>query len=91
MLRLAALIWLLVGTVLAGVGVTVVVATPSLALDAFRLIPYAGIGGFVVAIPIGLARLYTGRLVASVVAHSVNNLLPGVALVMMLLGVLPGT
>jgi uncharacterized protein len=46
---------------------------------------------FVVAIPIALARLYTGRLVASVVAHGVNNLLPAVALVLMLLGVLPGT
>ncbi len=45
----------------------------------------------VVAIPIALARLYTGRLVAGVVAHAVNNLLPAVSLVMMLLGVLPGT
>ena len=45
----------------------------------------------VVAIPIGLARLYTGRLLAGVVAHGVNNLLPAVALVLMLLGVLPGT
>ena len=46
---------------------------------------------FVVAIPIALARLYSGRLVASVVAHGVNNLLPAVSLVLMLLGVLPGT
>jgi membrane protease YdiL (CAAX protease family) len=45
----------------------------------------------VVAIPIALSRLYTGRLTAGVVAHGVNNLLPAVSLVLMLLGVLPGT
>jgi membrane protease YdiL (CAAX protease family) len=43
----------------------------------------------VVAIPIAIARLYTGRLLASIVAHQVNNLLPGVALVLGLLGVVP--
>ncbi len=42
---------------------------------------------FIVAIPIGLARLYTGRLLASVVAHQINNLLPGVVLMLALLGV----
>lgn len=45
----------------------------------------------VVAIPIALARLYTGKLVAGWVAHGINNLLPAVSLVLMLLGVLPGT
>jgi hypothetical protein len=44
---------------------------------------------FVVALPIALARLRTGRLVASVVAHQVNNLLPGVVLALALLGVAP--
>jgi membrane protease YdiL (CAAX protease family) len=44
---------------------------------------------FVVALPIALARLRTGRLVASVVAHQVNNLLPGVVLALALLGVTP--
>ncbi len=43
----------------------------------------------VIAIPIGLARLYTNRLGASIVAHQVNNLLPAVALLLLLLGVLP--
>jgi membrane protease YdiL (CAAX protease family) len=43
----------------------------------------------VIAIPIGLARLVTGRLLASVVAHQVNNLLPGVVLMLGLLGALP--
>jgi membrane protease YdiL (CAAX protease family) len=43
----------------------------------------------IVAIPIGLARLYTGRLLASIVAHQVNNLLPGIVLMLSLLGVVP--
>ncbi|OLS99979.1 hypothetical protein BJF90_37010 [Pseudonocardia sp. CNS-004] len=43
----------------------------------------------VVAIPIALARLYTGRLLPSIVAHQVNNLLPGVMLMLGLLGVVP--
>jgi membrane protease YdiL (CAAX protease family) len=42
---------------------------------------------FVIAIPIGLARLITGRLGASIAAHAVNNLLPGIALYLMLVGV----
>lgn len=41
----------------------------------------------VIAIPIGLARLITGRLLASIVAHQINNLLPGVAVFLMLVGV----
>ena len=41
----------------------------------------------VISIPIGLARLITGRLVASVVAHAFNNLLPGVAVFLLLVGV----
>jgi len=41
----------------------------------------------VATIPIALARVHTGRLLASVVAHQVNNLLPGIALVLALTGV----
>ncbi|WP_367128509.1 lysostaphin resistance A-like protein [Saccharothrix sp. HUAS TT1] len=36
----------------------------------------------VLSIPIGLARLLTGNLVASVVAHQVNNFLPALALLL---------
>ncbi|GAB3552030.1 membrane protease YdiL (CAAX protease family) [Actinopolyspora lacussalsi] len=43
----------------------------------------------VIAIPIGLARLVTGRLTASVVAHQVNNFLPALGLLLMSLGMLP--
>jgi membrane protease YdiL (CAAX protease family) len=42
----------------------------------------------VIALPIGIARLLTGRLTASIIAHQMNNLLPAVALLLMLLGVL---
>lgn len=40
----------------------------------------------VIALPIGAARLLTGRLLASVVAHQLNNLLPAVGLLLLLLG-----
>jgi membrane protease YdiL (CAAX protease family) len=42
----------------------------------------------VIAIPIGLARLITGRLTASIVAHQVNNFLPALALLLVSLGVI---
>jgi len=45
----------------------------------------------VVAIPIGIARVITGRLPAGVIAHQINNLLPGVVLMLGLLGVVPMT
>jgi CAAX protease family protein len=43
----------------------------------------------VVAIPIAAARYFTGRLTASIIAHQINNLLPGAVLALGLLGVLP--
>jgi membrane protease YdiL (CAAX protease family) len=42
----------------------------------------------VIAIPIGLARLVTGRLPASIVAHQMNNLLPAVAMLLVAMGVM---
>jgi uncharacterized protein len=43
----------------------------------------------VVAIPIGLARLYSGGLLASIVAHQVTNLLPGIVIMLGLTGLIP--
>ncbi|WP_232237686.1 MULTISPECIES: type II CAAX endopeptidase family protein [Actinoalloteichus] len=43
----------------------------------------------VIGIPIGLARLFTGRLLAAVVAHQVNNLLPALGVLLLALGVIP--
>ncbi|SDC65228.1 CPBP family intramembrane glutamic endopeptidase [Actinokineospora iranica] len=42
----------------------------------------------VIGVPIGLARLVTGRLGASVVAHQVNNFLPALAVLLISLGVM---
>lgn len=42
----------------------------------------------VIAIPIGLVRLFTGRLLGSIVAHQVNNFFPALALLLTALGVL---
>ncbi|MEA5366281.1 type II CAAX endopeptidase family protein [Amycolatopsis sp., V23-08] len=41
----------------------------------------------VIAVPIGLARLVTGRLPASIVAHQVNNFLPALTILLGALGV----
>ena len=51
MLRLAVLMWALIGTTLAGSFILAVVSVPALAAQGMRLIPFAGIGGFVLAIP----------------------------------------
>lgn len=42
----------------------------------------------VIAIPIGLARLVTGRLLGSIIAHQVNNFFPAVTILLTALGVL---
>jgi membrane protease YdiL (CAAX protease family) len=41
----------------------------------------------VIAVPIGLARFFTGRLLGSVVAHQMNNFLPAVAILLTSLGI----
>jgi hypothetical protein len=58
MWRLAALMWILTGTVLAGVAVMVIVSVPQLNDLGMKLIPVGAIAGFVVALPISwvLAR-----------------------------------
>ena len=43
----------------------------------------------VIAVPIGVARMITGRLTASVVAHQVNNFLPALGLLLISLGQMP--
>ena len=51
MYRIAIVIWIILGATLAGVGLTIVLATPSLADQGMKLIPWAVLAGFVVAIP----------------------------------------
>lgn len=43
----------------------------------------------VVSLPVALARLLTGNLLASIVAHQVNNFLPAIGLLLITLGVAP--
>ncbi|GLZ31331.1 membrane protein [Lentzea sp. NBRC 105346] len=43
----------------------------------------------VIAIPIGIARLVTRKLGASIVAHIMNNFLPGLTLLLVSIGVIP--
>jgi membrane protease YdiL (CAAX protease family) len=43
----------------------------------------------VIGIPIGLARLFTGRLGASIVTHQVNNFLPALAVLLVAVGAMP--
>jgi hypothetical protein len=66
MKAVAALIWIVLGATLAGIGLTIVVATPQLAGHAMKYIPYAALAGFVVAIPFSL-----------IVAAKLKNRLPG--------------
>jgi len=40
-----------------------------------------------ISVPIGLARLITGRLLGSIVAHQMNNFLPAVAILLTALGI----
>jgi hypothetical protein len=63
MTRLAALLWIMGGTVLAGVAVLVVLLTPSLQGEALRVIPIAAVVGYAVGIPLALvaARAITQR------------------------------
>jgi NAD-dependent oxidoreductase involved in siderophore biosynthesis len=48
------LIWIVLGATLAGVGLTIVVATPALAVASMRLLPWAILAGFILAMPLSL-------------------------------------
>ena len=52
MLKVAALLWIVVGTVLAGVAMTAIVSVPDWSEQAARLIPILCGAGFLVAMPI---------------------------------------
>jgi len=63
MLKISILIWMMLGTVLAGVCIIVVLMVPGLAEHALRSIPVAAIVGLVIAIPISyfVARQIDGQ------------------------------
>ena len=52
MFNVSLLIWIIMGTALAGSAVIVVLAVPSLAAQAMENIPYAVLTGFVAAMPL---------------------------------------
>ena len=45
MLKIAIIIWIVLGATLAGCGLTIVLATPALADQAMKLIPWASLAG----------------------------------------------
>ena len=54
MSKLASLIWIMLGTTLAGMLITVVLVVPQLAQDSARMIPAAAIAGALIAIPLSM-------------------------------------
>ncbi len=55
MLKIAAPVWMVIGTTLAGVAVMTVLSVPSFAAHDRQLIPIVAIAGYLGAIPIALA------------------------------------
>jgi hypothetical protein len=52
MMKVALLVWIVLGTTLAGCAVLVVLAVPSLSEQAWKLMLPASVAGFVVALPL---------------------------------------
>jgi hypothetical protein len=55
MLKIAIIVWMMAGTTLAGIAIMVVLTVPALAVHDMQYIPYAGIAGFLIAIPLAYA------------------------------------
>ncbi len=55
MFKVALLIWIMLGTTLAGVAMAAIVSVPQLAEKSALLIPWLCGGGFVLAIPLSFA------------------------------------
>jgi len=52
MFKITLIVWIMLGTALAGAAVIAVLAVPSLAAQAMKNIPFAGLIGFAVAMPL---------------------------------------
>lgn len=68
MYKVAAVLWVMLGTVLAGAAVTALLSVPSLADQLASLIPIAAITGYGVAIP--LSVLVAKRILAATRAQA---------------------
>lgn len=65
MFKISLLVWIILGTALAGSAVIAVLAVPSFATEAMKNIPFAVLAGFAVAIP--LSYLVARKIGASAV------------------------
>lgn len=54
MWKIATLVWIVLGTTLAGSALTIVVAMPSLASQSMKLIPIFALAGFAAAVPLAV-------------------------------------
>lgn len=54
MFKIASLIWIVLGTTLAGIAMIVVLVIPSLANDSMRMIPLSAAIGAILAIPFSM-------------------------------------
>jgi hypothetical protein len=64
MLKIAIILWIVLGSTVAGCALIVVLATPVLADQAMKLIPWAALAGFVLAMPLSwllASNLFTPR------------------------------
>ncbi|HEY8337013.1 MAG TPA: hypothetical protein VIQ05_24730 [Tardiphaga sp.] len=52
MIKIAAVVWIVLGTALAGCALLAVLSIPSLANQGMKLIPMVVLGGFLVAMPL---------------------------------------
>jgi hypothetical protein len=52
MFKIAALVWMMAGTVFAGVVIMTILTVPSLSNQDMRLIPVGAVAGFILAIPV---------------------------------------
>ncbi|QWG25608.1 hypothetical protein KMZ93_12390 [Bradyrhizobium sediminis] len=52
MFKISLIVWIMLGTALAGSAVIAVLAVPSLAAEAMKNIPFAVLAGFAVAMPL---------------------------------------
>ena len=62
MLKIAVIVWMVAGTVLAGIAIMVVLAVPALAMHDMQYIPIAAVVGVLIAIP--LAYFVAKKIVA---------------------------
>lgn len=54
MFKIAAILWIILGTTLAGIAITAIVSVPELSDQAAKLIPTLCIGAFVLALPLSV-------------------------------------